>query len=72
MKFVIGGLWIILCSGLLLAMLSGRVKLRGCCGATDAECDLRLRDQARTDAARGSAVMDGSSLSAAEAGQQRW
>jgi len=47
MKFVIGGIWIIICAGLLLAMLSGRVRLRSCCGATDANCDLRLKDAER-------------------------
>ena len=51
MKFVIGGIWIIICASFISAMLSGRIKLRSCCGATDAACDLRLLDTVR-DASR--------------------
>ena len=57
MKYVIGAIWLLLCAGVLLAMISGRVRLRGCCGATDAACDLRLRDsvqaQSRPDTVAG-------------------
>jgi hypothetical protein len=49
MKFVIGGIWIIICVSVLIAMLSGRIKLRSCCGATDAACDLRLRDRGEAE-----------------------
>lgn len=57
MKFVIGGIWIIICASLILAMLTGRIRLRSCCGATDAACDLRLRNPIDTEArAHASAV----------------
>jgi hypothetical protein len=52
MKFLIGGVWILVCVSFLLAMLSGRIKLRSCCGATDAACDLRLMDRVSDDLQR--------------------
>jgi hypothetical protein len=44
MKDIIGGAWILITVAMLVAMATGRVRLRSCCGFSDARCDLRLRD----------------------------
>ena len=43
MKYVLGGIWIVICLWVLVAMVAGRVKLRSCCPADPAR-DRRMSD----------------------------
>jgi|GEM_PF-5943219 len=46
MVYVLGIVWIVFACFMVAGMLTGRVRVRSCCGFTDASCDLRLRDEA--------------------------